>query len=98
MAGEAMPSHRSTDLMSITAKTCGEHEEHEGDDILVSGTWIIPPHGARQHGQQHQIIDKQTSGKPGLSMPVTATTMVRTHMRFAPVTTYHPIDRADHKH
>jgi hypothetical protein len=30
VAGEAMPSHRSTDSMSITATTRGEHEEHEG--------------------------------------------------------------------
>jgi hypothetical protein len=50
------------------------------DDILVSGMCIIPPRGAQVQGQQHQIIGKQTSGKPGLSMPVTATTMVRTHM------------------
>jgi hypothetical protein len=50
------------------------------DDILVYGTWIIPSRGARWHGQQHQIVDKKTSGKPGLSMPVTATIMVRTHI------------------
>jgi hypothetical protein len=61
------------------------------DDIPVSGTWIIPPRGARRHGQPHRIIGKQTSGKPGLSMPVTATTMVRTHMRFALATTCHQV-------
>jgi hypothetical protein len=61
------------------------------DDIPVSDTWIIPPRGARRHDLPHRIIGKQTSGKLGLSMPVTATTMVRTHMRFAPATTYHQV-------